>query len=104
VSAARRLTLAAIGVAAAVSFAPPASAGCRVDVNADVATPVASAHVAIWHDEAIDEGTTGQHDVAVQVLGVPVSVSGGDVSRGGPGLVESLTGIDAREIACNAVP
>jgi hypothetical protein len=104
-SAVRRLTLAAIGLAAAVSFAPPASAGCRVDVNADVATPVASAHVTLWHDEAVDEGTTGQHDISVQVLDLPAAVSGGDETRsGGPGLVESLTGIDVREIACNTLP
>lgn len=103
-SAVRRLTLAAIGLATAVSFAPPASAGCRVDVNADVVTPVASAHVALWHDEAVDEGTTGEHNVAVQVLGVPVTASGSDVQQGGPGLVESLTGVDAREIACSTLP
>jgi hypothetical protein len=98
-----RLVLCAFALGTAAYVAAPASAStCRVDVNADVTTSVASAHVSEWYDAGIHDGTVGEEHSSVQALGLPPLTSDDTMTQSpGKGLVEAVTGIWVPGLVCS---
>jgi hypothetical protein len=98
-----RLVLCALALGTAACLTGSASASsCRVDVNADVTTPVATAHVSRWYDAGIHDGTVGEEHSSVQVLGLPPLTSDATETQSpGSGVVEAVTGIWVPGLVCS---